>query len=110
MAHGDKGAQLTMLDRLQPDAPAPAKAAASDPSGYIEPSAETFRICCEETLAMLRASAANPWNPLDARYYRVLFRLRSEWLSEEEGAALRAEFAEHWQRLGVVEVPLETRS
>jgi len=108
MACRSNGVQLTLLDELAPmSAEPPQPAPVAQDSRRVEPSAENFRICCQETLTMLRACEANPWNPLDARYYRVLFRLRSEWLPEEEGAALRAEFAEHWQRLGIVEVPLE---
>jgi hypothetical protein len=99
-----------MLDRLGPERTVLAEAAPADAmpaaaSRHIEPSAENFRVCCLETLAMLRGCEANPWNPVDARYYRVLFRLRSEWLPEEEGAALRQEFAAQWRRLGIVETP-----
>lgn len=100
-----------MLDQLAPaqaaQSPPPNEARPAAGSRPIEPSPENFRIACHEMLAMLRGCEANPWNRVDARYYRVLFRLRSEWLPEEEGGALRDEFMAHWRRLGIVEVPLE---
>jgi hypothetical protein len=94
--------QMTLFDD------APPVAEASEPrkltvSTFMEPNAENFRTWLRETLDMLEGCEASPWNPADARYYRVLFRLRSEWLPAAEGQSLRDAFAGHWERLNIVE-------
>lgn len=75
-------------------------------STHMEPNAENFRNWLHDTLKMLAGTDRNPWNPVDARYYRVLFDLRSQWLPAEEGQSLRNSFAVHWRRLEIVESQL----
>ena len=99
----EKARQLVMFDDAA-FAPPPVTEPPVRPSPpLMESSAENFRIWLHETLVMLKAAETSPWNPADARFFRVLFDLRSQWLPEEEGQSLRDAFAGHWQRLAIVE-------
>ena len=95
--------QLTLFE--DPPKPLPLFDAPAAPS-YVEPSAENFRVLLHETLAMLQACAANPWSPADARFQGFLYRERTKWLPDDEGAPLRAAFQIEWDRLGIVQSEL----
>lgn len=100
MARTAKADQFVLFERpvatLPLIEPAPA-------GGPMESTPENFRGWMEETLAMLRACRESPWPPHDARYYRVLFQLRSEWLPYDEAVALRQAFRGEWERLAIEE-------
>lgn len=50
-------------------------------------------------LAKAKPAPAEPWDPREASFYRVIFPQMANWLSEGEARQLRFEFAAELARL-----------
>jgi len=69
------------------------------PAQNYDPDPESVRAELRDILAKARAAPAQPWDPREISFYRVVFPQMANWLPKKEAAQLRFDFEAELARL-----------